>query len=1039
MNIFNNFKRGLAAVLSLSVALSAIFVFHYPLMKARAEDGHNHPICGDGTCGEHGDSEEWTVWAATDSLPTDEGHYYLTDDVEITETWAPEDNTYLCLNGHSITLVEDGGGNNDESDGETSGGDSAEALESANAEADELESTAVIYVTGNFTLCDCSESGAGTISHSSDLKGSGVDNCFKFNMYGGSISDNTANGDGGGVYNRGTFNMYGGSISGNTASGNGGGVDNRSTFNMYGGSISDNKASGNGGGVHNISTFNMYGGTISGNEASGNGDGVYNNGTMTVGGTAAITGNTADNVYLPSEKTISLLSDNPLRGKDTKIGVTAANFESEDVPITNENDKNYRLFFSSDKTDYHIIYADKTLKLSANEPDEANEEVEPENPEGSNPDNGDNDDNGDNSETHTHNGNTFTAVSDETELKNEAGNYYLTENITLTSPWSPAENTHLCLNGHTLSIDGENAISVDYPNFTLCDCEGRDTAGVSVSVGANGSITVGGKLKAEINLSEGKRIGVDILEDGAEINVKTATEPTAEKPIVITSANGDKDYSGFFSSSNENYEFKTNENGEVVLAVKTEQPPIVDPTEHIHPVCGDNHCKECKIITWTKWTSGTSLPAEAGCYYLTTDVALGERWNVSSDIKLCLNGYTITSNVGGAVVYVSSGFELCDCAGRAPTGAITHAGGFSGRGVYIAPGGAFTMYGGAIRGNIYDNGAGVYNDGVFTMRGGSIVNNEATGVGGGLFNRGFAVVEGDIYGNNARHSAGGVYQDGKLTVNNSAYIMGNTANGSKSNVYLTDGSRIIIGSGFDGEVGVTPETNPKSTGSVTIAKGTISSKTLDKIKSDSSSLTVKRSGDTLTLSRKTSSDDDDDNDNDNDDGLELDIKSKTSSQIPIADRTAIFEMLKTMPDWIVGAYFDITLYDDDAKISEHKRNLDVELTIPSSIRAENRVYKVIRVHNGEATLLDDVDNDPNTITVRSRYFSTYAIVYSVAKNAAANGNGANGNGANGNGAGAGTGAYGNPSMGVQNEIPIAGLACGFTVLALAAPGKKIDN
>lgn len=1010
MNIFNNFKRGLAAVLSLSVALSAIFVFHYPLMKARAEDGHNHPICSDGTCGEHGDSEEWTVWAATDSLPTDEGHYYLTDDVEITETWAPEENTYLCLNGHSITLVKAGGEDNDGSDGETSGDDSADALVSANAEDDELESTAVIFVTGNFTLCDCSKSGAGTISHSGDLKGSGVDNRSKFNMYGGSISGNTASGNGGGVDNRGTFNMYGGTISGNTASGDGGGVDNRNTFNMYGGSISDNTAN--------------------------NGGGVYNNGTMTVGGTAAITGNTADNVYLPSEKTISLSSENPLREKDTKIGVTVANDNLEGASITDENDKNYRLFFSSDNTNYHVIYSDKTLKLSANAPDEANEEVKPENPEGSNPDSGDNgnnDDNGDNDKTHTHDDITFEPVSDEAELRaaeETAGIYYLTANIPLTAPWTPAENTTLCLNGKTITIDGGDAISVENPGFTLCDCEGRDTAGVSVNVGTNGSITVGGKLKAEITLSEGKRIGVDSFGEGAKINVKTATEPTAEKPIVITGTNGDKDYSGFFSSSNENYEFKNNENGEVVLAVKTEQPPIVDPTEHIHPVCGDDYCKECIDVTWTEWTSATSLPEAAGCYYLTTDVALGERWNVKSDIKLCLNGYTITSNADGAVVYVSSGLELCDCGNRAPTGAVTHASGV-GRGVYIAPGGALTMYGGAIRGNIYDNGAGVYNDGVFTMRGGSIVNNEATGVGGGLYNSGVAVVEGEIYGNSAAQYAGGVYQDGKLTVNNNAYIINNTVKGGKSNVYLTDGSRIIVGSGFDGELGVTLETIPKSTSSVTIAKGTISAKTLDKIKSDSSSLTIKRSGDTLTLSRKTSSSDDDD---DNDDGLELEIKSKTSAQIPIADRTAIFEMLKTMPDWIVGAYFDITLYDDDAKISENKRSLDVELTIPSSIRAENRVYKVIRVHNGEAALLDDVDNDPNTITVRSRYFSTYAIVYSVAQNAAANGNGANGNGAS-----AGTGAYGNPSMGVQNEIPIAGLACGFTVLALAAPGKKIDN
>ena len=45
-----------------------------------------------------------------------------------------------------------------------------------------------------------------------------------FDMYGGSITENTATGNGGGVYlNGGTFNMHDGAISGNTAE-NGGGV-----------------------------------------------------------------------------------------------------------------------------------------------------------------------------------------------------------------------------------------------------------------------------------------------------------------------------------------------------------------------------------------------------------------------------------------------------------------------------------------------------------------------------------------------------------------------------------------------------------------------------------------------------------------------------------------------------------------------------------------------------------------------------------------------------------------------------------------------
>ena len=99
-----------------------------------------------------------------------------------------------------------------------------------------------------------------------------------FNMYGGSIKNNTT-AFGGGVYvTNGTFNMNGGSIEGNysissSAASYGGGVyiTDKSTFNMKGGSIKGNKAisyfsNSYGGGVSitNGSTFNMDGGIVGG-------------------------------------------------------------------------------------------------------------------------------------------------------------------------------------------------------------------------------------------------------------------------------------------------------------------------------------------------------------------------------------------------------------------------------------------------------------------------------------------------------------------------------------------------------------------------------------------------------------------------------------------------------------------------------------------------------------------------------------------------------------------------------------------------------
>ena len=72
-------------------------------------------------------------------------------------------------------------------------------------------------------------------------------------------------------------------------------------------------------------------------------------------------------------------------------------------------------------------------------------------------------------------------------------------------------------------------------------------------------------------------------------------------------------------------------------------------------------------ITFSKWTSTTSLPSEAGNYYLNGDVVLAGNYSVSSKINLCLNGHniytdnhnivvsddtlTIYDNVGGGRIY----------------------------------------------------------------------------------------------------------------------------------------------------------------------------------------------------------------------------------------------------------------------------------------------------------------------------------------------------------------------------------------------------
>ena len=214
------------------------------------------------------------TWQGVDSLDkiSDAGYYYLTDNVSLTESWTPQNNVVLCLNGKTITMNAD--------------------------------DKAVIEVDSNnsFTLCDCK--GEGKVTHgtktdgTNKYSGSGVNVKGTFTMYGGSISGNTAD-QGGGVYNRGTFNMNGGTITSNTAN-NGGGVynDNAGRFIMYGGTITGNKAEQTygteyGGGVYNQGTFNMYGGKITNNTAIVGGGGVFNKGTFTMSAGTTISENKA--------------------------------------------------------------------------------------------------------------------------------------------------------------------------------------------------------------------------------------------------------------------------------------------------------------------------------------------------------------------------------------------------------------------------------------------------------------------------------------------------------------------------------------------------------------------------------------------------------------------------------------------------------------------------------------------------------------------------------------------------------------------------
>ena len=264
-----------------------------------------------------------------------------------------------------------------------------------------------VYVVGSsstFKMTGGSIGGTNENDANTADRGGGVCvDCGKFTMSASadgqnipSITGNNATENGGGVYVVGSssnFEMTGGSITGNNAyksdyiSTFGGGVCvGNGTFTMTDGSITGNNAA-YGGGVYTVNEFKMSGGSITGNNAyksdyiSTFGGGVcVGSGIFTVSGEVTVTdntkggtkgadgkftGDTKNNVYLPTGKTITIGTDKLSEG--AQLGVTVSG-DYGDYPFTsgwnaNISDKTPSDYFISDTDGYVAKLNGSELKM----------------------------------------------------------------------------------------------------------------------------------------------------------------------------------------------------------------------------------------------------------------------------------------------------------------------------------------------------------------------------------------------------------------------------------------------------------------------------------------------------------------------------------------------------------------------------------------------------------------------------------------------------------------------------------------------------
>lgn len=369
-------------------------------------------------------------------------------------------------------------------------------------------------------------------------------------------------------------------------------------------------------------------------------------------------------------------------------------------------------------------------------------------------------------------------------------------------------------------------------NVTITGNTATTAAGGLFWDGASSKLTLSGSTKIENNTCKGAV---------QNLYMNNAAQMLAVKDLASDASVGISNRAGFASqalAADYSASFSADEAGNVV-SFKENKLYISNGHEHCQEGTTDcGHTQE----GWTTWTATDSLPADAGNYFLQNDVQLKKTWSVSSNIKLCLNGKSITkvAETGSRVITIQAGGNLTitDCQeGGTITGGtgITvsrgtnslagavlnlYAGSLTGfnanegviymqSGQANKPGGTFNMYGGQISGNTAKTGGIVCVKGetgsnagkasTFNLYDGKLTDNQVTELAGGVYVIGNAVVNmygGEISGNTSGGSGAGIYATEGASVNISGgAITGNTAGGQGGGIYINKNSKLAITGG----------------------------------------------------------------------------------------------------------------------------------------------------------------------------------------------------------------------------------------------------
>lgn len=507
-----NHKRSLLLKMLLALTLFAGLMFAMAA-TASAEEEHRH------------NEELYSPWEYSDRLPNTPGNWYLTSDVYLSDynrndpaAWTtPHSETKICLNHHSIIR------------------------DKKSDEQGEIK-CAVIEVLEDSTLVITDETlgiGHGTIS-------------------GGDAGER----EGGGIIVRGTLKMQNGIITGNKAK-KGGGVavlGNYGYCALYFCDINNNTvpADGEGGGVYVDSTAKLHLGSdsISKPKVSGNKAGDRASDVSIAGGGDWFpieVGQDGD-AGMSSDSKIGIeVRQDP--ASTTTPAVITTGFKQTPISVFYSNDPRFEIAGSG--TEAAVQYKQYTVRFESGREAFGTEQTvyggQTVDPPATNPEREEdrfvewlyNDQHYDFDspvledktlvarfeKDHYHDGKLFSAWTSNVSLPTTAGNYYLTNDVTLAETYKldSTVDIHICLDGHTVTkADGDSIINLagrtlsDKPKLSVYDCSNLST-GMLTDASSNGAVKLG--TNATFTLNSGSISGnntVGIYANGSEKAKATA-------------------------------------------------------------------------------------------------------------------------------------------------------------------------------------------------------------------------------------------------------------------------------------------------------------------------------------------------------------------------------------------------------------------------------------------------------------------------------------------------------------------------------------